>query len=88
MENTKFCQSCGMPLEDKSMYGKNGDGSLNEDYCQYCFPNGSFNNPNETLEQMIETCIPYLVEGGVCPNEEVARNMLQEQLPKLKRWRA
>ena len=29
-----ICQCCGMPLED-SIIGKNKDGSLNEDYCQW-----------------------------------------------------
>ena len=31
-----ICQCCGMPLED-SIIGKNKDGSLNEDYCQWCY---------------------------------------------------
>ena len=31
-----ICQCCGMPLED-AIIGRNKDGSLNEDYCQWCF---------------------------------------------------
>ena len=30
-----ICQCCGMPLED-SILSRNKDGSLNEDYCQWC----------------------------------------------------
>ncbi|MBR5679754.1 MAG: helix-turn-helix domain-containing protein, partial [Clostridia bacterium] len=30
------CQCCGMPLDDASL-GRNRDGSLNEDYCKWCY---------------------------------------------------
>ena len=86
MEN--FCQSCGMPISKEEYYGKNADGSKNEDYCSYCFPNGEFNNPNETMDEMIEACIPHVIEAGVCPDEESAKKMMQEFLPTLKRWGA
>ena len=94
MENTDamYCQSCGMPLVTEDLFGKNADGSKNEDYCQYCFPAGAFSNPDETLEEMIEICVPYLVKGednpdGEYPDTESARKMLQEHLPTLKRWK-
>ena len=86
MEDSKFCQSCGMPMTEESVFGKNADNSKNEDYCCYCFPNGEFSNPNETLEEMIEACAPFLVEDGTCPDADSARKMLQEHLPTLKRW--
>ena len=88
MENVKHCQSCGMPLTGEEMFGKNADGSKNEDYCCHCYPNGAFPNPNETLEEMIESCIPFLVEDGVhAKDEESARVLLTKFLPTLKRWK-
>ena len=87
MESATICQSCGMPMAEESVYGKNADGTRNEEYCVYCFPNGSFNNPNETLEEMIESCVPFMVEDGTCPDEDSARKMLRENLPGLKRWK-
>jgi len=74
-------------MSEDNLFGKNADGSKNEDYCCYCFPNGAFVNPDETLDEMIETCIPHMVEGGVCPDEVSARQMLSQQLPYLKRWK-
>jgi len=88
MENTIFCQSCGMPLVEGSDFGKNADGSKNEDYCCYCYPEGAFNNPNETLEEMIESCAPFLVEAGEAKDNEAAKAMLSEFLPTLKRWKS
>ncbi|MCL1788271.1 MAG: zinc ribbon domain-containing protein [Defluviitaleaceae bacterium] len=86
MENTNRCQSCGMELLEASLYGKNADGTPNQEYCCYCFPAGAFNNPNETLEEMIESCVPFLIEDGTCSDKEAARKLLQEHLPHLKRW--
>lgn len=79
-----ICQSCGMPMESKDLYGKNKDGSINTQYCIYCYPNGEFNKPNETFEEMVETCIPFMVKGGF--TEGQAREHLMSELKNLKRW--
>lgn len=81
----KYCQSCGMPMEDEKLYGTEKDGTKSVDYCTYCYQNGSFGKPGETVEQMIESCIPFMKNDGM--NEEEARKILTETLPKLKRWR-
>ena len=52
-----------MPLESPDLYGTNADGSKNEDYCNYCFKDGSFTS-DETMEQMIETCVPFVSKGN------------------------
>ena len=87
MQNEIHCQSCGMPMTEDTLFGKNADGSKNEDYCCYCYPNGAFSNPNETLEEMIESCIPFLVEDGRASDNQSARALLTEFLPTLKRWK-
>jgi hypothetical protein len=56
-----ICQSCGMPM-NPDQYGKNQDGSPNAEYCIYCYPNGAFSTA-ETMEEMIEDCIPHMVGG-------------------------
>lgn len=81
-----FCQSCGMPMETEEVFGQNADGSKNQDYCVHCFKNGKFNSPNETVEEMIETCVPFYAEAQKVSKEE-ARKVLKEILPQLKRWR-
>lgn len=82
----KICQSCGMPMaEGTDIFGTNADGSLSEAYCKYCFSEGAFGRPNETMEEMIDTCVPFMVEGGM--TAEAARTLMEETLPKLERWR-
>ena len=66
--------------------GKNADGSTNYDYCKYCFPNGAFGK-DETMEEMIESCIPFMLEGGECKTQKEARDLLYTIMPTLKRWK-
>ncbi len=86
MECKNVCQSCGMPMGDsQELLATNADGSKNEEYCKYCMENGKFLS-DVTMEGMIETCVPYMVEQGM--EETAARGILKEALPKLKRWRS
>jgi hypothetical protein len=64
-----------------------------EKVCQSCgmpmsdeslFGNGAFYK-DETMEEMIETCIPFMVEQGM-PAEQ-AKEILENTLPQLKRWK-
>lgn len=80
-----ICQSCGMKMNN-SDFGKNTDGSFNKDYCKYCFPNGSFSK-DETMEEMIESCIPFLIKDGDFDTEKSAREHLEKLYPTLKRWK-
>lgn len=85
-ESTNICQSCGMPMpENAGLYGSNQDGTSNKEYCKYCFSNGTFGKPDETMTEMIETCIPFMVEKGM--SREGAKLLLEASLPKLKRWK-
>ena len=91
MENVKHCQSCSVPMDCVEVkFGTNADGSTNEDYCNYCFKDGAFDDFEgtvKTMEDMINACIPHMVEGGQF-DEASARAMLEETLPQLKRWKS
>ena len=32
-----ICQCCGMPIDDDSILGRDKDGTLNEEYCKWCY---------------------------------------------------
>ena len=81
----KLCQSCAMPLTDVKLFGTEKDGNRNEDYCTYCYSNGAFSTPDQTMEQMIDTCIPFMVEQGM--DKDDSRKSLESLLPNLKRWK-
>lgn len=82
---TPICQSCGMPIEDEKDFGTEADGTINKDYCKYCYKNGKF-NIDCSLDEFIEKETKFLLIKRDDLNEEQTRKMLQEQLPKLKRW--
>ena len=86
-ENCKdmlLCQSCAMPLTEEN-YGTNADGSANNEYCKWCYANGAFVTPEMTMSEMIDICIPHMVEQGM--TEEQARQIMEQTLPMLKRWK-
>ncbi|WP_195572600.1 zinc ribbon domain-containing protein [Paenibacillus sp. 1001270B_150601_E10] len=86
MEQTTFCQSCGMPLNgSEELLGSNADGSKNEEYCTFCYKDGAF-IADVSMEEMIEFCVPHMVEGNQGMTEEAARSSMKAFFPKLKRW--
>lgn len=85
MEKAPICQSCGMPMEKPDDFGKEKDGSRNEEYCHFCFANGEFTNKDITLEQMVEKLAGFSGKMGM--TEEQGREMARKMLPTLKRWK-
>ncbi len=85
--NEKYCECCGMPMGDTDeLYGTNAGGSKSKDYCKYCYENGAFTS-DCTMDEMIEFCVPHMVEGNTGMTQETARNMMKEFFPTLKRWK-
>lgn len=83
----KICQSCGKPINKPDEYGKNSDGSQNNDYCGYCFRDGNFTNPNITMEYMIDIAA-ILTANVLNISEKEAIEKTKITIPKLKRWQS
>ena len=77
-----ICQCCGMPMEDEIL-GRNRDGSLNEDYCQWCYADGTYTYSD--MDDLIDVCVPHMASQGF--SEEQARSYMKEMLPKLDYWK-
>ena len=77
-----ICQCCGMPLEDE-MIGKNEDGTLNEDYCKWCYADGNYTYSN--MDDLINVCVPLMTKEGF--SEEQARDYMKQKLPQLNYWK-
>ena len=80
----RICQSCGMPITSEEQLGKNMDGSINPDYCKYCYENGEFID-KVTMEEYIEMCSEYGAQAGMT-NEEM-KEFCTKLFPTLKRWK-
>jgi len=82
--NERFCQSCGMPLTEEKLYGTNADGTKTDEFCLYCFKDGDYIDKDMTMDQMLDICVREMKKQGMPDNK--ARDMMEEVLPKLKRW--
>lgn len=77
-----ICQCCGMPLDD-SIISREKDGSLNEDYCQWCYADGTYTYSD--MNDLIDVCVGHMVNENF--TEEQARAYMKEMLPKLDYWK-
>ena len=78
-----ICQCCGLPLEDDAIISRDSDGSLNEDYCKWCYADGNYTYSD--MDDLIDICVKNMVNENF--TEEQARAYMKEMLPKLDYWK-
>lgn len=78
-----ICQCCGMPLNDDAIIGHNHDGTLNENYCKWCYPNGTYTYSN--MDALIDVSVKHMVNENF--TEEQARSYMKGLLPTLDYWK-
>ena len=72
-----------MPLEDDDIIGHNHDGSFNEDYCKWCYADGTYTYND--MNDLIEVCVKNMISENF--TEEQARSYMKELLPTLDYWK-
>ena len=86
MDDKIRCQSCGMPLSDEfNNYGTDADGSPVSDYCMFCYADGGFANPTQTVDEMVQSSIDFMSKEFKMPVEQ-ATQVSNDVIRKLKRW--
>lgn len=80
----RICQSCGMPLKSESELGTDKDGTLNFDYCKYCYKSGEFIDKVD-MNEYIDMCSKFGFQAGMT-NEEM-KAFCEKLFPTLKRWK-
>lgn len=78
-----ICQCCGMPLDDDSILSHNLDGSINENYCKWCYADGVFTY--HKMGDLIDVCVKNMVNENF--SEQQARIYLKALLPSLDYWK-
>ena len=76
------CQCCGMPLNDE-VIGREKDGTLNEDYCKWCYADGTYTYSN--MDDLIEVCAGHMANENF--SEEQVRDYMKQLLPTLDYWK-
>lgn len=77
------CQCCGMPLEDDAIISHNNDGTINEDYCKWCYADGTYTYSD--MDDLIEVCVKNMVSENF--TQEQVRAYMKDLLPKLDYWK-
>ena len=77
-----ICQCCGMPLED-ALISREKDGSMNEDYCKWCYADGTYTYHD--MDDLIDVCVTHMVNETF--TKEAARAYMKELLPTLNYWK-
>ncbi len=77
------CQCCGMPLGEDEIISREKDGSFNEDYCKWCYADGTYTYSN--MDDLIEVCVRNMVSDDF--SEEQARSYMEQMLPELDYWK-
>ena len=52
------CQCCGMPLEDDGTMSRETDGSINEEYCKWCYADGKYTYSD--MDSLIDFCAGHM----------------------------
>ena len=78
------CQSCGLPLGKETDYGAEADGTQSEEYCPWCYFDGSFTG-EESLDAFIEHSAPDKAKAAGLSEDE-AVSYQAGVLPTLGRW--
>ena len=79
-----ICQCCGMPLSEDGMISREKDGSFNEDYCKWCYADGSF--AYDSKESLLDFLIAHMPNPENQPDES-RRQIYDGYLSQLKHWK-
>ncbi|MCQ2206728.1 MAG: zinc ribbon domain-containing protein [Paludibacteraceae bacterium] len=79
-----------MPLSKNEDCGTIADGSINFDYCQFCYKEGKFVQ-DCTMDEMIDHCSQFVDEVNKQTGESMTKDEYKQRMygffPMLKRWR-
>ncbi len=86
MDDKIRCQSCGMPLGDDPVnWGTKADLSPASEYCRFCYQEGAFTNPGQTVDEMVESSIAFMTSDLGFERAQ-AEKMSNEVIRGLGRW--
>jgi len=86
MEDKTRCQSCGMPIDAAfGNLGTEADGSSSTEFCQFCYANGKFTSPDQTVDEMVASSIGFMT-ANLGFDQAEAEKLSNDVIQKLRRW--
>ncbi len=78
-------ETCGMPLSEDSLISREPDGSCNEDYCKWCYADGSF--AYKSKDSLLDFLVSHLPNPDKSIADEDRRIQFNSYLLQLKHWK-
>ena len=78
------CQCCGMPLAEDGLLSREPDGTINEDYCKWCYADGKFAYASK--ESLLDFLVAHMPNPDGQSDEE-RRAQFGRYLSQLARWK-
>jgi hypothetical protein len=76
-----------MPIDETfENFGSESDGSSSSEYCSFCYREGEFTDPHQTVDGMVASSVDFMTTNlGFAASEatELSNNVIR----KLKRWK-
>jgi len=75
-----------MPVDESSgNFGTESDGSASTEYCSFCYQDGLFTNPDQTVDGMVASSVDFMTANlGYSVDE--ATDLSDGVIRKLRRW--
>jgi hypothetical protein len=70
-----------MPIEANT----DGDGPPVSEYCMFCYKDGAFTAPEQTVDEMVQSSIDFMT-ANLGFDREQATKMSNDVIRSLKRW--
>ena len=83
-QDVKICQCCGMPLSEEDLISREPDGTLNDEYCKWCYADGKFTY--EEKGPLLDFIVGHMPNPDNIPDKE-RRKYFDECLSKLNYWK-
>jgi hypothetical protein len=80
-----LCESCGKEFNAVIKAGKERDGQENQHFCNNCYSDGKFNEPDLTVDKIVIRVKEELRAIGI-PNKKIARTI--KVIKGLDRWKS
>lgn len=75
-----------MPLDTSAASsGAEGDSTPVSEYCMFCYKDGAFTDPNQTVDGMVQSSIDFMTANLGFAREQ-ATQMSNDVIRGLKRW--
>ncbi len=84
-----YCGSCGKPMANESDFGTEENGEKSKEYCDLCYQNGSWTEPDISFEDFYAKSYEGFINSDMSSFQKffLKKMYTKKFVKKLKRWK-